>query len=384
MKKLIRITTVPYSLGSLLKDQLRFMSKYYEVIAISSSEPQGMLEEMTKNQNARTISIKMTRRITPFRDLVGVLALYKIFKKEKPFIVHTHTPKAGLVGMMAAYFARVPHRLHTVAGLPLLETTGFKRWLLNQVEKLTYKCATKVYPNSQGLFDIILENGFTNKWKLKIIGNGSSNGIDTDHFNPKHFTDQQKLSLRTSLKIEPGDFVYIFIGRLVRDKGINELVSAFINLAKTKNNVKLLLVGIREKVLDPLDPNTDKLIETHPDIISTGGKRDVRPFLAIADALVFPSYREGFPNVVMEAGAMGLPSIVTNINGCNEIIANKKNGIIIPVKDEKAILSGMTELIENVQLHEKTKNHARKMITSRYERRHIWAELLKEYKSLEA
>ena len=175
-KKIIRITTIPESLGGLLTGQLKFMSQHFEVVGVSSKS-KGVLENVGKREGIRVIPVKMTRTMTPLKDLRATWQLYKTYKKEKPFIVHSHTPKAGTVGMLAAYFARVPHRLHTIAGLPLLEAKGNKRKVLNLVEKITYACATKIYPNSYGLKQIILDHKFTSEKKLKVIGNGSSNGI---------------------------------------------------------------------------------------------------------------------------------------------------------------------------------------------------------------
>lgn len=374
--KIIRITTVPGSLRSLLKGQLKFMTENgFEVIGLSS--PGEALKDVEKNEGVKTVGIEMTRSITPLQDLKALIQLIQLFRKEKPQIVHTHTPKAGLLGMMAARIARVPHRLHTVAGMPLTVATGFKRQLLNQMEKLTYACATKVYPNSYGLEQIILEEKFTSPSKLKVIGNGSSNGIDTTYFDPNIITEKEKLELKEKLSISEIDFVYTFVGRLVGDKGINELVEAFSQLQTP--NTKLLLVGPLETVLDPLKEESLKEIETNKNIISVGFQKDVRPYFAISNALVFPSYREGFPNVVMQAGAMGIPSIVTNINGCNEIIIEGKNGTIIPVKSSKAVLKAMLKLIEDKNYYNELKLNSRQLICNRYEQKVIWESILNEY-----
>lgn len=381
--KLIRITTVPKSLKGLLKGQHRFMSENgFEVIGISSRGEE--LEDVEREENIQTIAVEMTRTISPLKDLKSVWQLYKIFKKEKPQIVHTHTPKAGTVGMLAAKLAVVPHRLHTVAGLPLLVVKGKKRKLLDFVEKITYACATKVYPNSFGLYDIILENKYTVKNKLKVIGKGSSNGIDTSHFDPKLFSEEQKQELKNSLGIKPDDFVYVFVGRLVKDKGINELINAFSQIRKFANSqiCKLVLVGIFERELDPLLPETLKEIETNPNIISVGFQKDVRPYFAISDCLVFPSYREGFPNVVLQAGAMGLPSIVSDINGCNEIVENGYNGFIIPVQNQEKLHEKMLFLLQNSEKRTEIANNSRKKIVENYERNYIWNEILKEYNIL--
>ena len=197
--KLIRITTVPSSLKILLKGQHSFMSEYYDVIGISSKGED--LDEVKKIEGIETIAVEMTRTITPFKDLQSVWKLYRVFRRERPKIVHTHTPKAGIVGMLAAKLAGVPIRLHTVAGLPLLEASGLKRFLLNSVEKLTYSCATKVYPNSVGLFNIILEQKFCKKEKLMVISNGSSNGMDIHYFNPAAVSNEQQQTLKKDLQI---------------------------------------------------------------------------------------------------------------------------------------------------------------------------------------
>ena len=380
-KKLIRITTVPMSLKYLLKGQMSFMSENgFDVIMISSDGKE--VNDVIKNEKCDHIIIPLTRKITILKDLKATYNLYKLIRKEKPDIVHTHTPKAGIVGMLASCLAKVPIRLHTVAGLPLLETTGIKKKVLNFVEMLTYKCATKVYPNSNGLKNIILDNRFAKKEKLKTIANGSSNGIDTSYFNPQLFSIEEKKELKDKLNIKENDFVFIFVGRIVGDKGINELVAAFDKLSIENENVKLLLVGPFESDLDPLKKRTIAIIDDNKKIIYTGFQKDVRPYFSIANILTFPSYREGFPNVVMQAGAMMLPSIVTDINGCNEIIIEGENGWIMPVKNEEALLNAMKNCFTLSNELIKVKLNARKMIVERYEQGVVWKAILTEYKSL--
>lgn len=385
MKKLIRITTVPLSLKVLLKGQLRFMaSNGFDVKGVSSEGEE--LREVRENEGIAVEAITMSRKITPFQDLKSLWQMWNFLRKEKPQIVHTHTPKAGIIGMLAARLAGVPHRLHTVAGLPLMEATGTKRKILNFVEKLTYSSATRVYPNSKGLYDFILQNNFTQSNKLKIIANGSSNGIDTVFFSPGQVTETERVTLREKLNIQPDDFVFVFVGRIVSDKGINELIKAFSELQAAGNNeptgIKLLLVGGLENDLDPLNPETLAEINQNKDIISVGFQQDVRSFFAIADALVFPSYREGFPNVVMQAGAMGLPSIVSDINGCNEIIIEGENGLIIPSKNVEKLKEKMLTLAKDKNLYTKLKGNSRRMIENRYEQSVVWNALLEEYEGL--
>lgn len=379
-KKLIRITTVPISLDKLLGGQLGFMNSFYEVIAVSSEKE--YLEAIGKKEGVDTFHLEMTRKITPLQDLIAVGKLYFFLKKQKPFIVHTHTPKAGIVGMLAAKLAGVPNRLHTVAGLPLLESVGLKRKVLDFVERLTYSCATKVYPNSNGLLEIIKENRYCDSNKLKVLANGSSNGINTNLFSPDSIPESDKLELRKKLNISENDFVFIFVGRIVADKGINELISAFDDFSKSNSQAKLILVGPFEEELDPLSEKTLTIIKNNNSIFSVGYQQEVRAYFSIANTLVFPSYREGFPNVVMQAAAMGLPCIVSNINGCNEIIQEGYNGLIIPVKNKIAILHALQIMCSDVNLYTTLKNNARQSIVTRYEQKVVWEALLNEYSSL--
>ncbi len=382
-EKILRVTTVPMSLASLLKGQLKYVSEHFEVIGISSPED-GFLEDVGKRENVKVIPVEMTRKITPVKDLIAVYKLYKIIKKEKPFIVHSHTPKAGTLSMFAAFLAKTPHRLHTIAGLPLVEATGFKRFVLNAVEKLTYSCATKIYPNSYGLVDIILENKFTSKNKLKVLANGSSNGIDTTHFDPELYDDFFKKEMRSKeqLCLSDDDYVFIYVGRLVKDKGVNELIKAFNLVDNPQNNIKLLLVGWYENDLDPLSPETEASIKSNKNIITTGWVADVRPYFSIANALIFPSYREGFPNVVLQAAAMGLTCVVTDINGCNEVIKNGENGYIIPTKNHKAIYDKMRFLLNNKENVKVMGKKSRSIVVEKYEQKIVWSAILEEYQNL--
>ena len=380
-KKLIRITTIPMSLKYLLKGQMAFMSKNGFNVTMISSDGQE-LKDVIENEKCAHIIIPLTRKITILKDLKATYNLYKLIRKEKPDIVHTHTPKAGIIGMLASYFARVPIRLHTVAGLPLMEAVGFKRIILNFVEKVTYKCSTKVFPNSYGLKKIIVKHRFTSENKIKVIGNGSSNGIDTSYFDPELFSTKDNEYLKTNLGINKTDFVFIFVGRIVSDKGINELVEAFHKICLVKENIKLLLVGPYEDELDPLQKKTKILINNNENIISVGYQNDVRPYFSISNCLVFPSYREGFPNVVMQAGAMRLPSIVSDINGCNEIIENNINGLVINVKSIHSIYDAMINLTSDELLFNKLRLNSRDKIRIKYERKSYWNFLLNEYKNL--
>lgn len=379
--KLLRITTVPISLHKLLQGQPQYMMQNGIEVVLASAEGKE-IPEIEKTTGLPVHVLPLTRKISPLTDIRAVWKTYQLIKKEKPDIVHTHTPKAGIVGMLAGKLAGVPVRMHTVAGLPLMQATGLKRKLLNTIERLTAWAATEVYPNSNRLADFMIQEKLAPKTKVKVLANGSSNGIDLTYFNPEHFSKEQNAALSAKLKIKPTDIVLLFIGRLVGDKGINELVQAFTKLQKQVPDIKLLLVGSEEPDLDPLQELTRKEIKNNPNIITTGWVDDVRPYLAISDIFIFPSYREGFPNVVLQAGAMGLPSIVTDINGCNEIITNGHNGLIIPINNVKALQDAMHSLLQHPDIRQKMSEKAREEIESKYKQEVVWAALLAEYKSL--
>ncbi|GEC79205.1 glycosyltransferase family 4 protein [Flavobacterium aquatile] len=380
-KKLVRITTVPLSLDKILDGQLWFMNNHYDVIAVSSEKE--YLIQCAKNEGVRYKHIEMTRKITPFKDFISLLKLISFLMKEKPLIIHSHTPKAGIIAMLASKIVNVPIRLHTVGGLPLMEETGLKRKFLECIEKVTYSLSTYVFTNSNGLQNHILQNNYTSKSKIKVIGNGSSNGVDINYFSPTQVTISDQEKLKASLGILEDEFVYVFVGRIVADKGINELVAAFDKISAKIKDIKLLLVGKEEADLDPLKKVTLDIISKNKQILTVGFQKDIRPYLSISNVMVFPSYREGFPNVLLQAGAMGLPVIASDINGCNEIISHGLNGILIPKKSTSAIENAILYIKFDEECFDKLQSNSRIMIINRFERKVICETILDEYKNME-
>lgn len=379
--KIIRTSTISLSLNILLKGQLKFLNNFFNVIGISSEGDD--LAQVKNREGIRTIAVEMERSISPLKDLISLIRLYKEFKKEKPIVVHSITPKAGLLSMLAGKLAGVPIRMHTFTGLIFPSKSGKLQKLLIKMDQLLCWAATNIYPEGQGVKNDLIQFNITSK-PLKVLANGNVNGIDLEYFSLKAIDKQEICSLRNELNIQSNDFIFIFIGRLVRDKGINELIEAFKQISDEhpKKDIKLLLVGSLEEDLDPLQRESIQEIQYNPKIISVGFQKDVRQYIAISDALVFPSYREGFPNVVMQAGAMGLPSIVSNINGSNEIIVEGINGTIIPVKDNDAIYKAMLDFFNNNIYLSTLKKNSRRMIEERYEQSLVWNALLNEYKTL--
>jgi glycosyltransferase involved in cell wall biosynthesis len=381
-KKVIRTAALSGSLYVLLEDQLRFLNQYYEILAIGSDPGHEYLEKLKLREGIRGKEINIERKISIFNDLISLYRLYRLFRKEKPFMVHSITPKAGLLSMIAAYFARVPARVHTFTGLIFPTQTGVMKQVLIFFDKLICKFATHIYPEGNGVRNDLLNYKVTSK-PLKVIANGNINGIDLDKYTAELFTKEENNQLRKSIGIAEKDMVFLFIGRLVNDKGVNELVNAFDKLSSTHENVKLVMVGAHIGETDLLPDQTWAKIKANNSILYVGHQDDVRPYFAMSDIFVFPSYREGFPNVVLEAGVMGLPSIVTDINGSNEIVIEKENGLIIPSKDEDALFQAMNILITDNFLNEKLAKNARPMIASRFEKSEVWAAILKEYQTIE-
>lgn len=377
--KLFRTATVPLSLNVLLKGQLAFLNRHFQVSAVSSSGTD--LQEVHQREGVAVFDIDIARQISPLKDLLSLIRLYLLFRRERPHIVHSITPKAGLLSMLAAKMAGVPIRIHTFTGLVFPSRTGAMQKLLIAMDRLLCWAATEVYPEGEGVKKDLIQYKITHK-PLTVIANGNVNGIDTEFFSPCSLAESIVQQQRQSLGLKNTDFVFIFVGRLVRDKGIHELIEAFKQLSAHHTHYKLLLVGPLEQELDPLSSETLTEIEQNPNIIAVGFQKDVRPYFALAQCLVFPSYREGFPNVVIQAGAMGLPAIVSDINGCNEIIHTGKNGLIIPAKDTQALYHAMFTLGSHPEQYQILQHNSRAMIISRYQQQYVWQSLLTEYQTL--
>lgn len=373
--KIIKTSTVPMSLDIFCREQLRELSERYDVVVLSSSGKE--LDELGCREGVRTVSVEMERHISPFKDIKSLLQLVSCFRNERPWMVHSMTPKAGLLCMVAACVARVPRRVHTFTGLVWPTTRGLKRRVLKAADRLLCRCATHIIPEGEGVKRDLQEGGITKK-SLKVLANGNVRGIDLDYFAK---TPEVMACAENNRKADV--LTFLFVGRLVGDKGIVELVDAFDRLYSENKKVRLVLVGSEEWHLDPLPQSTLEKIKSHEAIDAVGYQNDVRHWLAAADVFVFPSYREGFPNVVIEAGAMELPSIVTDINGSNEIIVSGENGLIVPVKDVAALHDAMSRFVQDGSLRAKMAKQARVMVESRYDCHMVRQALYDFYASLE-
>lgn len=386
--KLIRTSTVPTSMMSFMEGFFEVLMRKYELLLVSS--PEKELDELHNRYGVRTIGVAMQRRMAPIQDLISLLNLIKVFHKEKPYMVHSMTPKAGLLCMLAAWITRVPRRVHTFTGLVWPTATGLSRKILMATDWLTCACATHIIPEGKGVMND-LQQHITHK-PMRVLGYGNVRGVDMNYWQ-KENASSSKLK-----EIKADDvFTFIFVGRIVRDKGINELIAAFNRLSKL-HKVRLLLVGKFEDTLDPVSNSTKKIIEVNSSIEYLGPQygTNLLACYAASDCFVFPSYREGFPNTVLEAGAMELPSIVTDINGSREIIVCKNeenvspikdmklcdNGIIIPPRNEELLFKAMEEVFKNDDLRSAMATQAREMVASRFEQSFVQKCLFEFYEEI--
>lgn len=360
--KIIYVVTVPHSIGFFKDVMLQMSDEGYDTVVVTS--PGNPLDEFVmRNPDKKVIRVPMARHISIFKDIKSILKMVRVFHHERPYMVHSMTPKAGLVAMLAAWFTRVPIRIHTFTGLVWPTATGFKRTILMLADKIICACATHIIPEGQGVLND-LKNYSVSHRPMKVLGYGNVRGIDMDRFNPSRFTDVKK---------NTNEFRYIFVGRLVGDKGINELVEAFIRINANYPNTRLVLVGEFESNLDPLRSNTIKSINDNPNIISCGPQYgdDLLIKYMQSDCFVLPSYREGFPNTLIEAGAMGLPSVATNVNGSREIILNGRNGLIVEPHNIEALYLAMKTMLLDESLREEMAACARDLIGTRYEKSYV-------------
>lgn len=372
-KKIIRVTTVPMSLNAFCDGMLKELSEYYEVVAISS--PGEDLDLVSEREGVRAIAVPMERHISIWKDIKSLMQMTMILSKENPYMVHSMTPKAGLVSMVASKLAGVPVRVHTFTGLVWPTSTGLKRAILKMTDRLTCACATHIIPEGQGVKNDLM-NGRITKKPMKVLGYGNVRGVDMAFYSLRPEVIEAAKAIRDDDK-----FTFVFVGRIVRDKGINELVAAFKQLIVKHPESRLILVGPYEDDLDPVAPETHEAIDTMNSIEAVGPKfgESLLPYYAASDCFVFPSYREGFPNTVMEAGALGLASIVTDINGSREIIEDGVNGIIVSPQNEDALYEAMLKMVEDTETREKMAGIARKMINDRFERSFVWKCLFDYY-----
>jgi glycosyltransferase involved in cell wall biosynthesis len=375
--RLLIATTVPETLATILKLQPRYLANFFDVSLVTS--PGDSLEQVAQNEGLAIFEVPMARGISVLNDLVSVVRMMLVLRAVRPMLVQSYTPKAGLVCMLAAWLCRVPIRVHTFTGLISPTAIGMKQQLLIWVDRLICACATHIVPEGEGVKNDLQRLHITRK-PLHVIGYGNIAGVETTHFSPMAVgVEEAATQLRQTLSIQAEDFLFCFVGRLNKDKGLAELIGAFKGLSPTAH---LVLVGGVDQTA-PVDAATLAAIESHPRVHQLGFLGDIRPALQAADVLVLPSYREGFPNVVLQAGSMGLPVIATNINGCNEVVEPGYNGWLVPPRDTRALEDSMRQAMETpASVRAEMGQQGRVRIQQRFERKQHWERMVVFYQAL--
>ncbi|MBL0337312.1 MAG: glycosyltransferase [Chitinophagaceae bacterium] len=378
MPKLIRITTAPLSLKYLLSNQMRYMQENgFEVIMVSSEGKEW--PDLLANEKCEHRVIHMTRKITPFSDLRSLWHLYRLFKKEKPDIVHSHTPKAGLLAMLAAQLAGIKIRIHTIAGLRFMTATGMTRRILIFMEKLTARSAKFVWPNSNSLHNYILQHKLVNPKKMQVIGHGSSNGVDLDRYSVSVLKPEKLNEVKKLLNYDE-DLCYLLnMGRIVKDKGIDEVLKSFCIVHEKNTKLRLIVLGAFEDDLDPIADETKRILKTHPAIIHIDWSDQVEYFMHLSHLLIHASHREGFPNTLLQAGAMGCPIVCSAIEGSIDIVTDKETGLLFEPRNPEDLLEKLKWALSQPEEMKKKAGNLRKKIEEKFSQPYLHGCIREKY-----
>jgi len=373
---LMRCVNTSGMINVVLFEELNYMADYFDIIIVTRID--SNFNSPFQKSNIIFIDLKIDRKINLINDFKALINYIFIFIKYKPDIVHSMSPKSGLISMLAAKLVNVPVRIHTYTGLIFPYKKFVLRNILILMDKITCICTNVLYSDGYGVIKDLYKYKVTNK-KIRFIKKGSVNGISESFYTNYEVDINKKYSFFENNNINVNTFIYIFIGRINKDKGINELVEVFHNINTIYTNTKLILVGPFEDDLDPVNTNTKNIIHTNENIISTGFQNDIRFYLELSNVLILPSYREGFPRVLLEAGIFKKPCIVSNINGNNEIIKDNFNGFIFENKNSIELMKSMLHVYLKKDNLEYMQNNAYDYIKNNFVQNEILEILLSNY-----
>lgn len=372
---MLHVATVPMSLG-FLRGQGRYMRQHgIQLMAVTSPGPE--LERWGEAEGVPVFAVPMEREIAPVADARSLVGLVRVMRHVRPDIVHTHTPKASLLGLIAAKAAGIPHRLYHMRGLRFTGASGAKRTVLLTAERVTVSLASETIAVSPSLRQEAAANGLGDERSIRVLANGSGQGVDATRFDPRRFSTDARNALRAELGIDPGQLVFAFVGRATRDKGISELAEAWSRVREALPTSVLMLVGPFERG-DAVPQETRERLLADPRVLRIGAVADTAPYYAVADVVCLPTYREGFPNVPLEAAAMETPTIASAVTGCVDAIEDGETGTLIPVKSSRALAAAMIRYADP-SLRASHGTNGRRRVEALFRPELIWSELADTY-----
>lgn len=375
--KVCRIVTVPFVFRTWLYRQLEdVVANDIDLTLISSPGPE--LEEICRDLPVQCCTLPIVRKPDPWRDVYCVVLLTRLLRREHFDVVHSSTPKAGLLASVAGALARVPVRIHTYTGQPWIELRGPLRMLARECDRLIGRLNTRCYADSASQRDFLIAEGLIDRKKISLLGDGSIGGVDLRRFDPA-VRNKVRAATRDRLGMTDSSLGLVFVGRVTKDKGITELVSAFRSISNYRDDLHLLLVGPFEPGLDPLPADTLGEISSNPRIHAVGFASKPEEYLAAGDIFCLPSYREGFGSVVIEAGAMELPSVATRITGVVDAVVDGETGILVPPKDAAALAGSLKELIESPETRYRMGQAARQRALKHFDSSVVNHAVIREY-----
>ena len=379
--KLIHVVTVPDSLRTFFRGQLGHMkSNGFGVHAIASPGPS--LDEFAQTEGIETKEVTMPRKISPWRDCLAIISLSWTFWRLRPKIVHAHTPKAGLLGMVAAWITRVPVRIYHIRGLPMVTTRGPRRLLLFLAESIACRLAHRVLCVSYSVRAVAIEEGLCSSEKIGVLCSGSGNGVDSSfRFNPTELGDEYRFQIRKSLGISQEALIVGFVGRIAGDKGVTELVEAWEGLRTDFPSLELLVIGDH----DPRDPVPSQIVERLRDdsrVHLVGKTKETHKYYATMDICVLPTYREGLPNVLLEAAAMERPIVATRVPGCVDAVVEGQTALLVPAQDPVALHRAIRKYLVSSELRSRHGKSGRQWVQREFRPEKIWSALHSEYHHL--
>ncbi|MDM1047942.1 glycosyltransferase family 4 protein [Sphingobacterium hotanense] len=373
-QKTLHVVTVSFVINHFFGNQFRYLNSLNNNDYYLACSPSDELFELSSKLGFTAVPVNITREISPFSDLVSIFKLYLFIRRNKIDSVIGHTPKGGLVAMVAAFLAGVENRFYFRHGIIYETSSGLKRKLLKGIEKLTGRLANQIICVSNDVKKISERDGLNANYKNMLLGLGTCNGIDVNNkFNPDKYSDSEVTNLRERLGISEDSLVVGYVGRIVRDKGINELVSAWKLLKQKYTNIVLLLVGpIEER--DSISSDTISIIRNDNTIINTGFVLDSSLYFKLMNLFILPTYREGFPTVSLEASSMRLPVLITKATGCKESIIEGVTGLFVK-NDPSDIATQIDCYLQNESMRLLHGGNGRKFVSENFDQEKIWNEI---------